>query len=170
MLSFQGKFWKIPPGETPWPLETTAKWGKGVENGILKAVGVVPKPLQKPHPPIFQPFASSENSIRWCAKNGVTAILPPMHESHEKHLFEVYASASGRQLGDGMGMLRDIIIADTDEEARQLWVELGDLCRQCLVRAVRVPPRHARPQDGRGADRRGGHRQGLRAGRHASTR
>src|SRR6267142_651988 len=78
------------PDETPWPLETTAKWGKGVENGILKAVGVVPKPLQKPHPPIFQPFASSENSIRWCAKNGVTAILPPMHESIERNLFEVY--------------------------------------------------------------------------------
>ena len=68
MLSYQGKFWKIPPGDTPWPLETTAKWGKGVENGVLKSVGVVPKPLQKPHPPIFQPFASSENSIRWCAK------------------------------------------------------------------------------------------------------
>ena len=167
MLSFQGKFWKIPPGETPWPLETTAKWGKGVENGILKAVGVVPKPLQKPHPPIFQPFASSENSIRWCAKNAVTAILPPMHEMHEKHLFEVYASASGRALGDGMGMLRDIIIADTDEEARQLWIEFGDLRRQCLVRAVRVSPRHARPANGRGADRRGGDRQGLRASGHA---
>jgi alkanesulfonate monooxygenase SsuD/methylene tetrahydromethanopterin reductase-like flavin-dependent oxidoreductase (luciferase family) len=123
MLSFQGKFWKVPPGATPWPLETTAKWGKGVENGILTAVGVVPKPLQKPHPPIFQPFASSENSIRWCAKHGVTAILPPMHEVHEKHLFEVYASASGRALGDGMGMLRDIIIADSDEEARQLWLD-----------------------------------------------
>jgi alkanesulfonate monooxygenase SsuD/methylene tetrahydromethanopterin reductase-like flavin-dependent oxidoreductase (luciferase family) len=121
MLSFQGKFWKIPPGKTPWPLETTAKWGRGVEGGILKAVGVVPKPLQKPHPPIFQPFASSENSIRWCARNGVTAILPPMHETIEKNLFEVYASVSGRRLGDGMGMLRDIIIADTDEEARQLW-------------------------------------------------
>ena len=123
MLSFQGKFWKIPPGETPWPLETTAKWGKGVEKGILKAVGVVPKPLQKPHPPIFQPFASSERSIRWCAENSVTAILPPMHEKLERNLFEVYASASGRRLGEGMGMLRDIIIADSDEEARQLWVD-----------------------------------------------
>jgi alkanesulfonate monooxygenase SsuD/methylene tetrahydromethanopterin reductase-like flavin-dependent oxidoreductase (luciferase family) len=123
MLSFQGKFWKIPPGETPWPLETTAKWGKGVDNGILKAVGVVPKPLQKPHPPIFQPFASSERSIRWCAENGVTAILPPMHEKLERNLFEVYAATSGRRLGDGMGVLRDIVIADTDEEARQLWAD-----------------------------------------------
>src|SRR3981189_986833 len=49
MLSFQGKFWKIPAGETPWPLETTVKWGKGVGGGILKPGGVVPKPVQKPH-------------------------------------------------------------------------------------------------------------------------
>ena len=125
MLSFEGKFWKIPPGQVPWDLETTDKWGKGVENGILKEVGVVPKPLQKPHPPIFQPFASSERSIRWCAANGVTAILPPMHEKLERNLFEVYAESSGRPLGDGVAMLRDIIIADTDEEARELWANSG---------------------------------------------
>ncbi|MDX2155333.1 MAG: LLM class flavin-dependent oxidoreductase [Hyphomicrobiaceae bacterium] len=125
MLSYQGKYWKIPAGETPWDLHTTQKWGKGVENGILKAVGVVPKPLQKPHPPMFQPFASSERSIRWCAANDVTAILPPMHEVHEKHLYEVYASASGRRYGEGMALLRDIIIADTDAEARQMWTDSG---------------------------------------------
>ncbi len=125
MLSYQGKFWKIPPGPTPWDLETTTKWGKGVENGILKEVGVVPKPLQKPHPPLFQPFASSERSIRWCAANGVTAILPPMHEKLERNLFEVYAEASGKLLGDGVAMLRDIIVADTDEEAQALWQDSG---------------------------------------------
>src|ERR1700750_2793320 len=48
MLTFDGKFWKVPAGPTPWTLDTTAKWGKGVENGILTAVGVVPKPLQQP--------------------------------------------------------------------------------------------------------------------------
>jgi alkanesulfonate monooxygenase SsuD/methylene tetrahydromethanopterin reductase-like flavin-dependent oxidoreductase (luciferase family) len=128
MLSFQGQYWKIPPGETPWTLEATEQWGKGVENGILQAVGVVPKPLQKPHPPIFQPFASSERSIRWCAENGVTAVLPPMHEVHERHLFEVYAGVSDRPPGDGMGMLRDIIIADTDEEARALWADSATFC------------------------------------------
>src|SRR5882762_8052236 len=47
MLTHQGKYWKIPAGETPWTLETTAKYGTGVENGILKSVGVIPKPLQK---------------------------------------------------------------------------------------------------------------------------
>ena len=47
MLTHDGNFWKVPAGETPWTLDTTAKYGKGVENGILKSVGVVPKPLQK---------------------------------------------------------------------------------------------------------------------------
>jgi len=125
MLSFQGKYWKIPPGPTPWTLETTTNWGKGVEDGVLKAVGVVPKPLQKPHPPIFQPFASSERSIRWCAEQGVTAVLPPMHETRERALMELYRDVSGLPYGDGVGMLRDIIIADTDEEARQLWQDSG---------------------------------------------
>jgi alkanesulfonate monooxygenase SsuD/methylene tetrahydromethanopterin reductase-like flavin-dependent oxidoreductase (luciferase family) len=102
-----------------WTQETCRFAGKYFH---VPETAVVPKPLQKPHPPIFQPFASSENSIRWCAKNGVTAILPPMHEVHERNLFEVYASVSGRRPGEGMGMLRDIIIADSDEEAKELWV------------------------------------------------
>jgi len=125
MLAYQGKYWRIPPGETPWTLEATAKWGAGIENGILKSVGVVPKPLQKPHPPIFQPFASSERSIRWCAKEGVTAILPPMHPTYEDNLFDVYAEVSGRPRGQGMGLLRDVIIADTDAEAVALWKDSG---------------------------------------------
>ena len=125
MLSYQGKYWRIPPGETPWQLEATDKWGAGVENGILRSVGVVPKPVQQPHPPIFQPFASSETSIRWCAKEGVTAILPPMHASYEDNLFNVYAEVSGRPRGEGMGLLRDVIIADSDAEAIALWKDSG---------------------------------------------
>jgi alkanesulfonate monooxygenase SsuD/methylene tetrahydromethanopterin reductase-like flavin-dependent oxidoreductase (luciferase family) len=125
MLAYQGKYWRIPPGETPWNLDATNAWGAGVENGVLKAVGVVPKPVQKPYPPIFQPFASSERSIRWCAKEGVTAILPPMHESYEANLFDVYAEVSGRPRGQGMGLLRDVIIADSDAEAIALWKDSG---------------------------------------------
>jgi alkanesulfonate monooxygenase SsuD/methylene tetrahydromethanopterin reductase-like flavin-dependent oxidoreductase (luciferase family) len=125
MLAYDGRYWKIPVGGTPWTLDTTLKWGAGVEDGVLKAVGVVPKPLQKPHPPIFQPFASSENSIRWCAKEGVTAILPAMHAMHEERLFDLYAEVSGRRRGEGMGILRDVIIADSDAEAIALWEDSG---------------------------------------------
>ncbi len=39
MLSFQGRFWRIPPPEVPWTLDTTQKWGKGVEGGMLRRGG-----------------------------------------------------------------------------------------------------------------------------------
>jgi alkanesulfonate monooxygenase SsuD/methylene tetrahydromethanopterin reductase-like flavin-dependent oxidoreductase (luciferase family) len=128
LLSYNGTYWRIPAGETPWPLEATRRYGAGVENGMSRAVGVVPKPLQRPHPPLFQPFASSERSIRWCAAENVTAILPPLHPRNEAHLYEVYAQASGRALGDGIGVLRDVIVADTDDEALALWADSGIFC------------------------------------------
>jgi alkanesulfonate monooxygenase SsuD/methylene tetrahydromethanopterin reductase-like flavin-dependent oxidoreductase (luciferase family) len=128
LFDYQGRYWKVPAGETPWTLDATEKWGAGVEDGLLRQVGVVPKPLQKPHPPIFQPFASSERSIRWCADNGVTAILPPLHPRVERRLFEIYAEQSGRALGDGIGVLRDLIIAPTDEEAYAIWRSSGAFC------------------------------------------
>ncbi|HTO71381.1 MAG TPA: LLM class flavin-dependent oxidoreductase [Myxococcota bacterium] len=116
-----GRFWRVPAGETPWTLEATAKYGGGVRDGVVRAVSVVPKPLQKPHPPLFQPFASSERSIRWCAEQGVTAVLPPLHPKRERALFELYAQVSGRPLGEGVGVLRDVIVADSDAEAQALW-------------------------------------------------
>ncbi len=127
-LDYEGRYWKVPAGETPWELEATRQWGGGVEDGRLRQVSVVPKPVQKPHPPIFQPFASSVRSVRWCAAEGVTAILPPLYPRLERELFEIYADASGRPLGEGIGVLRDLVIADTDEEARQLWRSSGAFC------------------------------------------
>lgn len=121
LLSFEGTYWKVPAAGTPWRLPATDLFGGGVEDGIVKAVAVVPKPLQLPHPPLFQPFASSEASIRWCAREGVTAILPPLHRKTEARLFDVYAETSGRPRGAGVGVLRDLVIADTDAEAQALW-------------------------------------------------
>ncbi|MXW01219.1 MAG: LLM class flavin-dependent oxidoreductase [Holophagales bacterium] len=132
MLDYDGRFWKVPvggrEGGTPWTLDATEQWGAGVEDGVLRQVGVVPKPVQEPHPPIFQPFASSEASIRWCAREGVTAILPPLHPKRERALFELFAEESGRPLGEGIGVLRDVVIADTDTEAERLWKASGAFC------------------------------------------
>jgi alkanesulfonate monooxygenase SsuD/methylene tetrahydromethanopterin reductase-like flavin-dependent oxidoreductase (luciferase family) len=131
MLEFRGDYWQIPVPGTPWDLEVTRQYGAGVdETNTVRQIGVVPKPLQQPHPPIFQPFASSENTIRWCAREGVTAILPVMRLPLEQHLFRVYqeeAASAGRTLepGEGMAVLRDVLVCDTDEEARALWRDSG---------------------------------------------
>jgi alkanesulfonate monooxygenase SsuD/methylene tetrahydromethanopterin reductase-like flavin-dependent oxidoreductase (luciferase family) len=133
MLDFQGRYWRIPTEGTPWEIEATQMWGAGVEEGVLRQVGVVPKPLQKPHPPLFQPFASSENTIRWCAREGVTAVLPPMYLALQNQLYAAYreeAEAHGRALapGEGLGVLRDVIICDTDAEALELWSHGAAFC------------------------------------------
>jgi len=134
MLHFEGAYWRIPTEGTPWTIEATKLWGAGVDaEGRLREIGVVPKPLQKPHPPIFQPFASSENTIRWCAREQVTAILPPMYLGLQNHLYDVYAeeaAKSGRTTapGEGLGVLRDVIVADTDEEAMELWAHGPAFC------------------------------------------
>ena len=128
LLSYEGRYWRIPPGATPWDLEATRRFGAGVTDDVVRAVAVVPKPLQQPHPPIFQPFASSERSIRWCAEEGVTAILPPLHPVLEDQLVRLYADVSQRPLGDGIGVLRDVIVAPTDDEAMALWRDSGAFC------------------------------------------
>ena len=126
MVSYRGKYWTIPPAGIPWDIEPTRKWGAGLDrNNMVTSVGVVPKPVQKPHPPLYQPFASSENSVRWCAKEGVTAILPPMRTENEEKLFRLYADVSGKPYGQGTGLLRDVVIANTDEEATEIWKRAG---------------------------------------------
>ena len=134
MMEFHGKYWQIPPDGTPWPIDATKQWGAGVdEECIVRQIGVVPKPLQKPHPPIFQPFASSENTIRWCAREEVTAILPPMHLGLQNQLYDIYrdeAVLAGREPapGEGLGVLRDVLVADSDEEAQALWGQGAAFC------------------------------------------
>ncbi len=125
LIAAQGRTWRIPAGPTPWDLEATRRWGAGVEDGVVRQLAVVPKPLQQPHPPLFQPFASSERSIRWCAEQGITAVLPPLHPVRETRLVELYAEVSGRAPGDGIAVLRDVVIADTDEQAQALWQSSG---------------------------------------------
>jgi alkanesulfonate monooxygenase SsuD/methylene tetrahydromethanopterin reductase-like flavin-dependent oxidoreductase (luciferase family) len=152
MLSYEGTYWRVPPGDTPWTLEATEQYGAGVEGGIVRQVGVVPKPLQQPHPPLFQPFASSEQSIRWCAREGVTAVLPPLHPVTEGRLVDLYAEVSGRAPGDGVGILRDVVIADTDDEAMALWADSGLFCGGAWFRPFGFARGLAHPDTGEELD------------------
>lgn len=125
-FSYEGKFWKIPPPDVPWDIESTKTMGRGVDaNGRLTEIGVVPKPVQKPHPPLMQPFAFSESTIRWCARENVMPVLAPVNAQLENDLFEIYAKESNLPVGESMGVLRDVIVADTDEEALTLWASSG---------------------------------------------
>ena len=43
-------------------------------------------------------------------------------------MFELYAEVSGRPLGEGIGVLRDVVVAATDEEVMAIWHNSGAFC------------------------------------------
>jgi len=123
-FSYQGKYWQIPVPNIDWPAhELTRRIGAGVDDaGRVTEVGIAPRPYQQPHPPMFEPFGFSEATVELAASRG----LIPVAIITDKSLLQGqiraaqrgYAKA-GRQLalGQGMGIAREIVVADTEAEA-----------------------------------------------------
>ena len=109
----------------------TREYGQGVDDkGILTEIGTVPEPYQKPHPPLFQPFSFSESSVRWAAQNNVTPltiVCDPDICAGQFRACQEGAAEAGKNLefGQGVGIVREVIVADTDEEAMALGKESG---------------------------------------------
>jgi alkanesulfonate monooxygenase SsuD/methylene tetrahydromethanopterin reductase-like flavin-dependent oxidoreductase (luciferase family) len=82
---------------------------------------VVPKPFQKPHPPLFQAFSASDSTIVWCAREGVVPVIVIPGLKDVRRLAELYqseAAAAGRKLrlGEGIAPAKSIYIGrDVDE-------------------------------------------------------
>ncbi len=129
---FKGKYYEYPyPYEegTVWPAHewTRAYGGPGEldEQGRIRALNVVPKPYQKPHPPLFQAFSVSEETVRWCAREQITpTILLSQPEVVRKHAeaFREESRQAGRELklGERIGVIRCIYLAQNREAAREL--------------------------------------------------
>ena len=131
-FSHQGKHWQIPPKNIFWPAhEVTRAYGRGVDNqGIIQEVGIVPEPYQKPYPPLFQPFSFSTASMRWAAQRNIVPVSIVGDTDICANLFratQAGAAQAGKtlQFGQGVGMTREIVVADTDEEALAIGRESG---------------------------------------------
>jgi len=93
-------------------------------DGTITRMAVTPRPVQKPHPPLWQ-VIDSPRSIRSAASRGMQGLfwLPPVSALKER--FELYrdvaSEAQGREyaLGEGIGLVRDVYVADTMEQARR---------------------------------------------------
>lgn len=59
--------------------------GEVDENGALRKVCVLPKPWQKPYPPVFVAASKSRDSIEFCAKHG----FRPVYFMSNKGIFEL---------------------------------------------------------------------------------
>src|SRR5215475_7797486 len=128
---FKGKYYEFPyPQEgTPWLAhEWTREFGfpgEVDEQGRIQKINVVPKPYQRPHPPLFQAFSISEETVRWCAREGITPTILISQPPLLRKLVEAYqeeARKAGRnlKLGESIGVLRAIYLAENRAQARKL--------------------------------------------------
>ena len=86
---------------------------------------MVPKPYQKPRPPLFQAFSQSESTIRWAAKEGIipTLLVSEFEDlSRFAKIMVEEAAKHGRELalGEDLGVFRGLYIAESKEAARSL--------------------------------------------------
>lgn len=112
-------------------------------NGRFRKVGratIWPRPWQKPHPPIWV-TALSPDTIVWAARKGYpmsSAFLPPSISRQRFELYRKTAAEAGHKVGPGHTVqMRNVFVADTDEEARaQAEGPLNHLFRLFIPHAV----------------------------------
>ena len=132
-IEYNSEYYSVPQpyeeGITRWPAKEWTKEfgapGELDEEGVIRRVCVIPKPYQQPHPPLWQPFSVSENTIRWTAREGILPWILIANPPEFNRLCGVYqeeAAAAGRdlKLGQSVGAARAISIGKTYEEAFEM--------------------------------------------------
>lgn len=84
-------------------------------------VDILPKPCQKPHPPVWV-AASSEGAIDWAASKGYSILMDP-HSAHGRiankleHYHKTLATAGHPDVKRDIPIARLVAMAETDSEA-----------------------------------------------------
>jgi alkanesulfonate monooxygenase SsuD/methylene tetrahydromethanopterin reductase-like flavin-dependent oxidoreductase (luciferase family) len=123
-FSHQGPNYTFPAPTTTWKhpmFPTDERWRDG--DRVTK-LSIVPKPLQKPYPPLYQ-VCSSPPSIEFAAKNAINVQLwqpPPKAIRAYADMYAQHRSkAEGRAIDakKHVGVLRQIYVAPTMEQAER---------------------------------------------------
>ena len=126
-FSHQGEFYNYPTPGFTWQHDMSPPNEEFLDTKTneIKKISVVPKPKQKPHPPIWQ-VVDGARSIEWAAQNGLNTIMWIPTVKALKSRFEIYRDAKSKAenrdvpLGEGISLVRDMFVAETMEEAEKL--------------------------------------------------
>src|SRR5438034_6553604 len=58
LLSYEGRYWRIPPGGRPWDVESPRRYGAGVVGGGGRAAGGAAKRAARAGAPLLHPVAA----------------------------------------------------------------------------------------------------------------
>jgi alkanesulfonate monooxygenase SsuD/methylene tetrahydromethanopterin reductase-like flavin-dependent oxidoreductase (luciferase family) len=131
-FKFQGKHWQVPTQDIKWAAAEVAwNYGQGCnKDGYIEEIGIAPPTFEKQIPDMFMPFATSERSIKWGMERGIVPVtIMTQYEVVKEHFRAGMEAANEAGLnykfGQGMAMSREVIVADTDEEAEAIAREAG---------------------------------------------
>ena len=127
-FSYEGKFWTLPPkgDQNPHEHPVYTRFGQGVtEDMQIDEIGIAPRPLQYPHPPLYGGFTHSVRSAKfWAQYKGKPIVLADNLDFckslwagyREEAMLHGHDIAPGEEAGWG-GMM---ICAETDAEAQAM--------------------------------------------------
>jgi len=126
-FSHQGEFYTYPAPNFVWQHDMSPPNEDflDLKTNELKKISIIPQPLQKPHPPIWQ-VVDSLSSIERAAKIGINCIMWIPTVKSLKKRFEIYKNAKSETekrdvpMGEGICLVRDLFVADTMEKAKEL--------------------------------------------------
>lgn len=128
-FSYRGKFWDFPPPDhvNPHPHTVYTEFGRGVDpDWRIREVGIAPRPLQQPHPPLYGGFTFSlQTAMFWARYGGKPIVLSPNYEFCES-LWQAYREEAERHdrsvaPGDEAAWGGIMICCDSDAEA-EAWM------------------------------------------------
>ena len=127
LFNHKGEFYTYPAPDFTWQHDMSPPHADLVdmETSQLKQIGLTPRPLQQPHPPLWQ-VVDGAQSIDWAGRNGLNAIMWIPTVKALKQRFEIFRNARSEAqnrdvpLGEGISLVRDMFVADSMDEAREL--------------------------------------------------
>ncbi len=134
-IRFEGDFWQVPPS-MEWQFGPTEKWGAHAVDGDgqLREIGIVPRPLQDPYPPVYAPLSYSMESVRFWAREGgkMVSFVAPEKEEFNRIALDVYAEeaeGAGRSFSpaDAMAIGGHLVMGRNEAETKDIWQGFEEL-------------------------------------------
>jgi len=131
-FSYDGEFWKFPADDRNPHVHTVySDYGAGVDADMtIREVGIAPRPLQDPHPPLYGGFTMSMDSAVFWARYGGTPIVLSDKLDFCDALWKAYREEAERNevevpRGQECAWGGTAVCASTDAEAEALFEDMA---------------------------------------------
>lgn len=133
----EGKYWQVPPA-MKWDFAPTKDWAPDTigPDLSLREIGIVPRPLQQPHPPVYAPFSYSMETVKFWAREGgkMVSFVNEQKEHFTSIVIDEYtkeANAHGRQVApkDIVGIGGHLVLGRNEKESADIEAGFTELFR-----------------------------------------